>query len=92
MSKLNAIVGTVRPALPGAVVGLLLGVALALALAYYTMPISATRVERVFADLNGDGRADLIVWADVVFDSIGALAESEFSAFGPALVPAATTE
>gem|GEM_PF-6627441 len=35
--------------------------------AYPTMPIAATEVQRVFADVNGDGVPDLIVSGWVVF-------------------------
>jgi hypothetical protein len=50
-----------------AALGLLVGTAAALAVAYQVMPIAATQVQRVFADVDGDGTPDLIVSGWVVF-------------------------
>lgn len=56
-----------RPWAIGAAAGLAIGGAAAFGLAYKTMPMKATAVERVFADVNGDGAPDFIVNAWVVF-------------------------
>jgi hypothetical protein len=50
-----------------AVMGLLVGGAAMGWAAYQTMPIRATEVQRVFADVNGDGIADLIVSGWVIY-------------------------
>lgn len=51
----------------GALMGLAVGSALMAAAAYRVMPIKATAVERVFADVNGDGSQDFIVSGWIVF-------------------------
>lgn len=56
-----------RPWLLAALVGALAGAAAMGYVAYQTMPIRATEVDRVFADVNGDGAPDLIVSGWVVY-------------------------
>jgi len=56
-----------RQWLLAAALGLLVGGAAVGYVAYPTMPIAATEVQRVFADVNGDGVPDLIVSGWVVF-------------------------
>jgi hypothetical protein len=45
----------------------LAGAGAALGLAYQTMPIKATAIERTFADIDGDGQPDFIVSGWVIF-------------------------
>lgn len=48
-------------------VGLAVGAAAAFGVSYELMPVKATPVERVFADVDGDGAPDLIVSGMVIF-------------------------
>lgn len=56
----------VRPYLITGAVCLALGAGAMGVAAYRVMPLPATRIERVFADVNGDGIPDFIVSGDVV--------------------------
>lgn len=56
-----------RPWLLAGLFGLAVGSAVMAAAAYRVMPIKATAVERVFADVNGDGAQDFIVSGWVVY-------------------------
>lgn len=53
--------------LPAALLGALVGGVGIGYIAYTTLPVRATPVERVFADVNGDGAADLIVSGWVIY-------------------------
>jgi len=59
--------GKARQWLLAAALGLLVGGAAVGYVAYQTMPIAATEVQRVFADVNGDGVPDLIVSGWVIY-------------------------
>jgi hypothetical protein len=61
------VAGKLRPWLIGAGLGLLVGGAAVGYAAYQTMPVQATEVQRIFADVDGDGAADLILSGWVIF-------------------------